>query len=109
MKKILYAAMFSILVFGIFGLAGCAGAGKDGDSVTVVSEGAIIKLVNLDGGFYGIMDHWGKKYEPINLSKEFQEDGLLVNIDAEIRNDVTTTHMWGTPVEIIQISKVASG
>ncbi len=109
MKKKLHLMVLFVLVMAIVTLAGCTGASTSKGNDNVISEGAVVQFVNLEGGFYGLITHWGNKYEPINLSKEFQEDGLLVNVDARIRTDVANTHMWGTPIEIINISKIGAG
>jgi len=62
-----------------------------------------IKYINLEGGFYGIIDKQGNKYLPINLPKQYQVDGLNVFVKAKIRKDIVTTSMWGTPIQIIEI------
>lgn len=106
MKKKLYLIVLSALVMVMLVLTSCSGVEKSGDNV--LTEAGVVEFVNLDGGFYGIINPRGQKYEPINLSKEFQEPGLLVTVDAKILTDVTT-HQWGTPIEIIYITKVAVG
>jgi len=62
-----------------------------------------IKYINLEGGFYGVVDHNGNKYFPINLPKQYQVDGLKVFIKARLRKDIVTTAMWGIPIQIIEI------
>ena len=64
--------------------------------------------VQLEGGFYGIIADDGSKYDPINLKKEFQEDGLRVTIVARPKPGMGGFHMWGSYIEIISIEKEES-
>ncbi len=99
MKKMLRLTTFLVLVMTVM-LAGCATAEKD-----VISQTGTVKLINLEGGFYGIVGDDGKNYDPANLSEEFRVDGLRVSFEAKVLKDVATTRMWGTPVEIIKIER----
>ena len=103
MKKVLSLTIFLVLVASIMSLTSCAGTGKD-----IVSGTGIVKFINLGGGFYGITGGDGKNYEPINLSQEFQEDGLRVSFEAKIRKDIVSIHMWGILVELITIEPCAT-
>lgn len=60
----------------------------------------------LEGGFYGIVADDGKKYNPINLDKEFQQDSLRVKFDANLKKGMVGIHMWGVYVEILKIEKI---
>ena len=62
-----------------------------------------VKYIDLEGGFYGIITDKGEKLNPLNLPDEYKIDGLRVKFKARILRNVTTTQMWGTPVEIIEI------
>jgi len=66
----------------------------------------IIKFNSIEGGFYGIVGDNGENYDPINLGKEFQVDGLRVRFEAKKRDDLTSFHMWGTLIEIINIERI---
>ena len=79
--------------------ASCEGGDK-------VSGTGTVTYVDLEGGFYGIIGDDGERYDPINLSQTCQEDGLRVRFNAKIRDDVASTHMWGTMVEITKIEKL---
>jgi len=52
------------------------------DQNIVSGTGAIIFL-DFEGGFYGILSDDGEHYDPVNLSKEFQVDGLRVRFEIE--------------------------
>ena len=101
MRKVLYLAILLVLVVAIVALAGCLGGGKD-----VVSGTGTVKFINLEGGFYGIIGDDGEHYDPINLDQEFQEDGLRIHFEAKVHEDVASTHMWGTIVEITNIERL---
>ena len=101
MRKVPYLTILSVLAVAIMVLTGCAGGGED-----IVSGTGTVKFIDLEGGFYGILGDDGENYDPINLSQEFQEDGLRVRFEVKIREDVVSIHMWGTPVEIIKIEKL---
>jgi hypothetical protein len=71
----------------------------------MVEATGIIKYVDLEGGFYGIIVD-DKHYVPINLSKEFEMDGLKVKFKAKIRKDLVSIHMWGILIELTDIDKI---
>lgn len=69
-----------------------------------ISAGGRINHYDQNGGFYGITTTHGGKYEPVNLSPEFQKgSGLPVSFKARILDDQTNTHGWGTAVQILEI------
>lgn len=72
----------------------------------IISETGTVKYIDLEGGFFGIIGDSGKNYDPINLSEEFQKNNLRVGFDAKIREDMVSTHMWGTLIEIVRIEKL---
>lgn len=53
---------------------------------------------------YGIQGDDGKKYQPLNLPREFRKDGAIVKFSAVPRDDVFTSIMWGAVVEIKQMA-----
>ncbi len=68
----------------------------------LISFKGTVQYVNLETGFWGIIDSTGKKWLPFDLDDEFKKEGLTVNVKAE-KVDAVTTLMWGTPIEIIEI------
>ncbi len=70
---------------------------------TRVEGTGTVVFVELEGGFYGIVADDGARYEPLNLPAEFQQDGLRVRFRARVLKDVASVHMWGRPVELLQI------
>lgn len=95
-----------LMILAIMAIAGCLNIDKGGDDKDIVSETGTIKFIDLEGGFHGIIGDDGKYYNPINLSQDFQVDGLRVRFEAKIRDDILGIHMWGTPIEILKIEKL---
>lgn len=66
---------------------------------------ATVRHVPLEGGFFGLVASDGTQYDPINLSKEFQQDGLPVRATLRPLRGVASYRMWGTIVEILSLEK----
>jgi len=65
-----------------------------------------IQYVNLEGGFYGLIDRdSGTRYAPGAIPDSLRIDGLQVRYEVRVR-DVMTIQMWGTPVEILGLEQV---
>lgn len=105
MRQVLYSVMFLLLSVVVVATAGCLGQGV-GDGGETISGTGVVRYIDLEGGFYGIDADDGEKYDPINLGAEFQVDGLRVSFEVKIREDMVSTHMWGTLVEIVKIEKL---
>jgi hypothetical protein len=61
--------------------------------------------VDLEGGFYGIVDEHGEHLDPMNLPEEFKKDGLKVKFWYEEQKDRIGFHMWGKIIKINKIEK----
>ncbi|PEN13101.1 hypothetical protein CRI94_10635 [Longibacter salinarum] len=73
---------------------------------TVTGTGTI-SFVDLEGGFYAITSDDGVKYDPTgSLEEDFQQEGLRVRFTVRPKEDVMTTRMWGTPVEVEEIERI---
>lgn len=75
------------------------------DTSTNISDNGTIKFINLEGGFYGITADSGINYDPINLKKEFEQDGLRVKFRGRMRTELVNIHQWGTVIELTGIEK----
>ncbi|HEX7319322.1 MAG TPA: hypothetical protein VF399_03060 [bacterium] len=64
-----------------------------------------VKLLGLEGGFYGIVGDDGNNYDPLNLSDDFKIDGLKVQFVVRPAENQVSFHMWGKIVEVISIKK----
>jgi hypothetical protein len=62
-----------------------------------------IRFVDLEGGFFGILGDDGGDYDPIDLPVAFAADGLRVSIEARVRSDLVSSHLWGKLIEIDEI------
>lgn len=79
-----------------------------GGGDTVEGTGTI-RYLDVEGGFYGIVADDGSNYDPINLACDFavfQEDGLRITFEGEIRDDLDSVHMWGTIIELTAVEKL---
>jgi hypothetical protein len=74
-----------------------------------VQGAGTIKHLTFEGGFYGIEADSGAHYRPVNLPGEFARDGLRVRFCAEPLKGVMSFHMWGTPVEIVEMEPLKKG
>lgn len=65
-----------------------------------------VRHLDLEGGFYGLVTEDGRNLDPVNLPKEFQQDGLRLEVRVvPLRNQVSI-HMWGTPVRILEFQQL---
>ena len=101
MSKVSFLSILLLLTVVIVAPSGCI------DSKDAVSATGTVKYIDLEGGFYGIIGDDGQRYDPINLSQQFQKDGLRVRFEAKPREDLDSIHMWGRLIEIINIEKLA--
>jgi hypothetical protein len=67
-----------------------------------------VQFLNLEGGFYGIITDSGKKILPMNMAKEFAQNGAVVRIKGKVK-DVMTIQQWGTPFTITEIELITPG
>jgi hypothetical protein len=65
-----------------------------------------VKYLSFEGGFYGIVTVGKKNLDPLNLSKEYKVDGKRIQFKYVEKNDMASTHMWGTIIEIIEIKEL---
>jgi len=74
---------------------------------SIVSGVGTIQYINLEGGFYGIVnDDLGTRYVPDSLARPFRIDGIRVSYRAIVQRNQLSIRMWGTPVELISIEKI---
>lgn len=98
MSRIIFPLIaFVVLVL----LQSCTTENED----AIKSTGTIVFL-SFEGGFYGIKGDDGKNYDPTNLPKEFQNDGMRVRFEARELTSRASVHMWGTIVELVTIQKL---
>lgn len=66
-------------------------------------EKGTVRYIQLEGGFWGIISEKNEKFDPINLPKDFQKDGLKILFSYKERNDLMSFHMWGKIIQLIEI------
>jgi len=93
MKSVLLAVGLLMLA-----LPGC----KDTDRV--VDNGTVVN-VSLEESFFGIVDDHDRHWDPSNLPKEFQVEGLRVRFEGII-TDRVTSHMWGRTIELTAVKRI---
>ena len=101
MKRIMSIVMVTIMLSSL--IAGFLPFWIGGNVDDTISKTGTVVFVNLEGGFFGIVDDEDERYDPINLDWDYREDGLKVEFQAMIRDDLPTSRMWGTTIEIIDI------
>jgi len=72
----------------------------------IIQITGIVRYLQLEGGFYGIIGDDGEKYKPMNLEPQYEVDGLKVKVQARIVKGVAGIHMWGKSVEVLEIEKI---
>ena len=67
-----------------------------------------IKYVAIEGGFFGIYGDNGKRYRPVNLSREYRKDGLHVAFQIKKIRAASGPNifMWGESVRIVEIWQI---
>ncbi|MDH7569123.1 MAG: hypothetical protein QHJ73_06005 [Armatimonadota bacterium] len=115
-RREVLCGVFRVVV--IAGLAGCSppsrrepvqsvpAQSEEGSTPNMVRATGTITYIALEGGFYGIVGDDGHRYDPVNLPKEFQQNGLRVRFEVRPRPDMASFHMWGILVEVVSISKL---
>ena len=107
-KRFLLAALVATVALG-----GCASDPKEDaaedryEVKTPDSEEGYVEFVGkvvyvaFEGGFYGLQ-HGDKKYDPLQLPKEFRQDGMKVRVRARLRDWVSGRN-WGRMVHVLAI------
>jgi len=111
----LVRAMLCLMLLAAAG--GCKGTQQGGGAATPANaeQGrpaasrqitGVVKHLDLEGSFYGIITDDGQRLDPVNLPGAFQQDGLRIKARVEPLEGQVSVHMWGTLVRIIDIQRV---
>lgn len=68
--------------------------------------GTIVR-VELEGGFWGIEDDAGLKFDPGELSVALRKEGLRVRVEA-VRSSRMSLRMWGRAIDVVAIRALDS-
>jgi hypothetical protein len=96
--------LLNILIIGVILLSTIAITGCIEKEIKTAT--GVIKYIDIEGGFYGIFSNDGQKYDPLNLPKEFKQDGLNVQFTFRVARYAVGIHMWGKLIYIIGIEIV---
>ena len=90
----------AIITLILISLSGCSST----DGKYVKGTGTIIHL-EFEGGFYGIAADDSVCYDPSNLPKYLEQDGMRVRFIGKI-NGGCSYHMWGIGIVLTYIEKL---
>ncbi len=76
--------------------------GGEREPAVITFKGEMV-FIDLEGGFFGIVDEGGNRYDPVNLPPELAVDGLPVTVRGQPLPEAVGFHMWGTRIRIISI------
>ncbi len=76
--------------------------GKSPERGEMVSGRGMIAEIDLEEGFFGILADDGSQYRPVNLSADFQRDGLVVEFSGHKVTE-EDPYSWGQPIEISEM------
>jgi hypothetical protein len=96
-----------IITIGLIAVLCLAMATAYANNAASINFKGTVRYITVEGGFWGIVTEDGRQYEPTNLSNEYKQEGLPVQVTAVVK-DSFNTHMWGTIVEISNVTKIES-
>lgn len=100
--------VITILLLSLSLLPACAPTGPvppHGDSGSAFNiEGKVIR-VDLEGGFFGLLDRQGNRYLPDRLPEEFRVDGLAIRARLATLSPSVGYRMWGRKVQLLAIER----
>ena len=67
-----------------------------------------VDYINTNGGFFAIIGDDGQKYQPTNLPHKLRRVGLPIKFDAVINDNIVSTFMWGTIVDISNVTPLST-
>lgn len=91
------------MTFGVTACQMTPHAQKDESNGWIVGT---VRHVELEGGFFGIVDEQGNRFDPVNLPQRFEKDGLRVKFRMTKLPDQISFHMWGALVKITKIEQL---
>jgi len=101
MKISMPVSLIALLAVALI-LGGC---GRDGRENEVATKG-MIKYIDLEGGFFGLIGDDGQGYDPINLPDKYRLANRRVHFKGIIRHDMVSVNMWGVILELTEIIMV---
>lgn len=62
----------------------------------------------IEGGFFGFIANNGDKYTPRGLDNKYRQNGLIVELKAELIPDIVTTTQFGKVIKVLEIKVIDS-
>lgn len=84
---------------------GCVEAPGQAEGNIIAAKGTVV-LVTRERALFGIIADDGNRYYPLNLEDQYKVHGLRVAFRARIEGRMFVIQQWGTPVEIIEMSRI---
>ncbi|MBN1165679.1 MAG: hypothetical protein JXA44_00955 [Methanospirillaceae archaeon] len=105
MKRMVLRIM---VICAFIAVAGCTGAYSTDipPADDLISGQGTVQYIDLEGGFFGILDDDGSRYYPLNLDPLYSQDQLRAAYNLTPEKDVVTFAMWGTPVRILDMHRI---
>lgn len=66
----------------------------------MITVTGVIVYKNMEGGFYALDAHDGKKYQPWGLDKALLQNGMEVEVVGEIVDDMATMQQYGQVLKV---------
>lgn len=89
MRRLVPLVLFVLLA------AGC-------DLGEIEHVGTIVR-VDQDGGFWGIVTQDSTRFRPTNLPAEFEQEGMVVEIEGYVLSDERVEGEWGIPIRLSEV------
>ena len=89
------------VLFGLVFCSACASSTGTNDVKTVTGH---IRFYPIEGGFYALRGDDSVTYDPTNLIKNLQLDGISFRARLKVQSGSASIHMVGPVVEILDIS-----
>jgi inhibitor of cysteine peptidase len=94
-----------LTIIGIVAILVCVGLSGCNEDINIQDTG-IIKYIDLEGGFYGIITDKQEQYDPINLPEEFKQDNIRIEFKAIYVKNQSSIHIWGKLIYILEIEQL---
>jgi hypothetical protein len=91
----------ALMLFGLVFCSACASTTATNDTKTVTGY---IRFYPFEGGFYALRGDDSVTYDPTNLAKDLQVDGMLFWARLNVKSGAGSIHMVGPVVDIVQIA-----
>jgi hypothetical protein len=92
-----------LMLIGMLCCSACGSITGTNETKTVI---ATVRFIGIEGGFYALRGDDSVTYDPTNLAKSFQIDGLRVVSRLNVRSGAGSVHMVGPTVDVVDIRRL---